>query len=185
MELYTDTYYIKRIKDGDVSCFACLIDKYGTQIYSLILKIVGNREDAEELTQDSFMKAFKSIEGFKGDCKFSTWLYRIAYNTAISSTRRQKQELLSIDDSGLENVSEDEIANMFGKGENRKMIEWLDMAIQRLTPDERALILLFYWKEKSIEEISTIMGISIANTKVKLHRIRKRLLILINEMKHE
>ena len=80
MELYTDTYYIQRIQAGDVACFACLLDKYSRPIHSLILKVVRSQEEAEELAQDTFMKVFKNLASFKGDCSFSTWIYRIAYN---------------------------------------------------------------------------------------------------------
>lgn len=90
MELYSDTYYIQRVLAGDTDCFACLIDRYGQPIHALILKVVHNPEDAEELVQDTFLKAFKSLGTFKGDCGFSTWLYRIAYNTALSSLRKKK-----------------------------------------------------------------------------------------------
>ena len=68
MELYTDTYYIQRIQAGDTACFACLLDKYSRPVHSLILKVVRNREDAEELAQDVFMKVFKHLSSFKGEC---------------------------------------------------------------------------------------------------------------------
>ena len=111
MELYTDTYYIQRIQAGDVACFACLLDKYSRPINSLILKVVQNQEEAEELAQDTFMKVFKNLASFKGDCSFSTWIYRIAYNTAISSVRKKRYEFLAIEETTLENVSEEEITN--------------------------------------------------------------------------
>ena len=107
MELYTDIYYIQRIQAGDVACFACLLDKYSRPIHSLILKVVRSQEEAEELAQDTFMKVFKNLASFKGDCSFSTWIYRIAYNTAISSVRKKRYEFLAIEETTLENVSEE------------------------------------------------------------------------------
>ena len=101
MELYTDTYYIQRIQAGDVACFVCLLDKYSRPINSLILKVVQNQEEAEELAQDTFMKVFKNLASFKGDCSFSTWIYRIAYNTAISSVRKKRYEFLAIEETTL------------------------------------------------------------------------------------
>ena len=169
MELYTDTYYIQRIQAGDVACFACLLDKYSRPIHSLILKVVRSQEEAEELAQDTFMKVFKNLASFKGDCSFSTWIYRIAYNTAISSVRKKRYEFLAIEETTLENVSEEEITNLFGQTEST----------------ERALILLFYWKEKTIEELVSITGLTASNIKVKLHRIRKKLFVLLNGMDHE
>lgn len=185
MELYTDTYYIQRIQAGDTACFACLLDKYSLPIHSLILKVVRNQEDAEELAQDTFMKVFKNIASFKGDCSFSTWIYRIAYNTAISSVRKKKHEFLAIEDTMLDQVSEEEITNMFGQATDEERIQKLEAALERLPPDERALILLFYWKEKTVEELVTITGLTQSNIKVKLHRIRKKLFVLLKGMGNE
>ena len=177
MELYTDTYYIQRIQAGDVACFVCLLDKYSRPINSLILKVVQNQEEAEELAQDTFMKVFKNLASFKGDCSFSTWIYRIAYNIFY--------EFLAIEETTLENVSEEEITNLFGQTESTEQVQRLEVALEQLLPDERALILLFYWKEKTIEELVSITGLTASNIKVKLHRIRKKLFVLLNGMDHE
>ena len=163
MELYTDTYYIQRIQAGDTACFACLLDKYSRPVHSLILKVVRNREDAEELAQDVFMKVFKHLSSFKGECSFSTWIYRIAYNTAISETRKKRHEFLAIEESVINNVSEQEVA------------EALD----------RTDILLFYMKEKTIDEVATITGLTASNIKVKLHRIRKKLFFVLKGMEEQ
>jgi RNA polymerase sigma factor (sigma-70 family) len=184
MELYTDTYYITRIQSGDTECFACLLDRYSRQVFSLIVKIVGNREDAEELAQDTFLKAFKNLSSFKGDSSFSTWIYRIAYNTAISETRKKKQEFLSIDETMMENVSEDDVAATMGSDSNETRIDKLNAALAKLPPDERAMITLFYMKEKSVEEIAEITTLSVANVKVKLFRIRKKLYVLLKGMEN-
>lgn len=182
MELYTDTYYIQRIQAGDTACFACLLDRYSQPVYSLIVKLVGNREDAEELTQDVFMKVFKHLSSFKGECRFSTWIYRIAYNTAISETRKKRHEFLSIEESLINNVSEEEVAASLGRSDNSEQLDRLDAALGQLPPDERAIILLFYMKEKTIDEVADISGLTPANVKVKLHRIRKKLFVLLKGM---
>lgn len=170
--------YILHTKDtsGDVACFACLLDKYSRPIHSLILKVVRSQEEAEELAQDTFMKVFKNLASFKGDCSFSTWIYRIAYNTAISSVRKKRYEFLPIEETTLENVSEEEVTNLFGQTESTEQVQRLEVALEQLLPDERALILLFYWKEKTIEELVSITGLTASNIKVKLHRIRKNCL---------
>lgn len=182
MELYTDLYYVKRIQDGDVACFACLLDKYSTQVHALILRIVGNREDAEELAQDVFMKVYKNIFSFKGESSFSTWLYRIAYNTAVSATRRRKMEYLAIEESQIDNVSEEEVADAMGRYDSSEQIARLERAIEYLSPDERAIILLFYMQEKSVDDIVAISGLTASNVKTKLFRIRKKLFVLLKEM---
>jgi RNA polymerase sigma factor, sigma-70 family len=185
MELYTDTYYIKRVQSGDAECFSCLIDKYSRPIHSLVFRIVGNREDTEELTQDIFMKVYRNLDSFKGESSFSTWIYRIAYNTAISETRKKKYELLPFDDAVIDNITENDVANAFGHVDKTEQIETLEKALEDLSPDERALILLFYMKDKSIDEISDITGLSASNVKTKLHRIRKKLYILMTKKKEK
>ncbi|MDR1202364.1 MAG: RNA polymerase sigma factor [Tannerellaceae bacterium] len=182
MELYSDTYYIKRIQEGDTTAYACILDKYSRQVYSLAFKVVRNKEDAEELAQDVFLKVFKHLNGFKGDSSFSTWIYRIAYNTAISYTRKKKQEWLAIEESMIVNVSEEEVANALGQTESDGQIEILDKALTQLPPEERAIILFFYMEEKSIDEIASITEFSVSNVKTKLHRIRKKLFVLMKEI---
>lgn len=147
--------------------------------------MVRNREDAEELAQDVFLKAFRSLSSFKGDCSFSTWIYRIAYNTAISGLRKKKYEFIAIEESQIENVPEEEIGEALGREELSGQLEKLDAALAQLPTDERALILLFYMKEKSVEELVSITGLSTSNVKIRLYRIRKKLLMLLKGMEEQ
>lgn len=185
MELYTDIYYIKRIQSGDTASFACLLDKYSRPVYSLIFRIVSNQEDAEELAQDVFLKAFRNLSGFKGDSSFATWLYRIAYNTAISATRKKKQEFLAIEDGQLDNATEDDLEEVYGPTKSEEQIIQLEAALELLHPEDRGLILLFYMEDKTIEEISGISGFTAVNVKTKLHRIRKKLHFILTEMRKD
>lgn len=182
MELYSDAYYIERVAAGDTGCFACLLDRYSRPIHSLILKMIRNKEDAEELAQDVFMKVFRNLPSFKADCSFSTWIYRIAYNTAISELRKKKQEFVAIEESQISNVSEEEVGELLGCTTVTEQLDKLEAALTLLPPDERALILLFYMKEKTVDELTVITGLSTSNIKVKLHRIRKKLFVLIKGM---
>lgn len=181
MELYTDIYYIKRVQSGDTASFGCLLDRYSRPVYSLVYRIVDNREDAEELTQDVFMKVFKNLAGFKGDSSFSTWIYRIAYNTAISATRKSKQEFLAVEDGVLDNATESDMTEMYGYPEEEDRMVDLESALNQLHPEDRGIILLFYMKDKTIEEIAGITGLSATNVKTKLHRIRKKLHLLLTK----
>lgn len=186
MESYADTYYIERIQAGDTASFAYLLDKYSRPIHSLIVRIVGSREDAEELAQDTFVKAFRSLSSFKGGSSFATWLYRIAYNTAISHTRKKRYEFLAIEDSALENVSGEDANDLLGQEATAaKQLVRLEKALTQLPPDERALVLLFYHKEKTIEEIVAITGLTASNVKTKLFRTRKKLYLLIQRMEEK
>ncbi|WP_280749314.1 sigma-70 family RNA polymerase sigma factor [Parabacteroides sp. PF5-9] len=182
MELYTDTYYIQRIQAGDTACFACLLDKYSLQVYTLIVRIVQNREDAEELAQDVFLKVFKNLSSFKGDSSFSTWIYRIAYNTAVSEMRKKRYEFLAIDEQLINNASENDIAEALNQTDANEQVEQLESALALLPPDERALILLYYMQQKSTEEIASIAELTVSNVKTKLYRIRKKLFVLLKNI---
>lgn len=182
MELYSDTYYIQRIRAGHIESFACLADRYSQTVFALIVRVVQNREDAEELTQDVFLKVFRKLDSFKGDCAFSTWLYRIAYNTALSAVRKKKLEWLTIDDSTLNNFADTAVDNGLDFETTEARIVLLEKALDQLSPGERALILLFYKEEKSIEEIALISSLTQTNVKTKLFRIRKKLYGLFKQM---
>ncbi len=185
MELYSDTYYIERIQAGDINSFGCLLDRYDRQVFSLIRKIVENREDAEELTQDVFLKAFRALPTFRGMCSFSTWIYRIAYNTAISATRKKRPVSLSIDEYQQSDLSEEEMQQTSDGNDAIYRVERLEAALGQLPPDERALILLFYMEQKNVGEIAEITGITVSNVKIKLFRIRKKLFVLLKDLEEQ
>ena len=174
-----ETHIIHRILKGETSLYEYFLDKYSQQVFILIIRIVENQEDAEELTQDTFLKAFEHLSSFKAECSFSTWICRIAYNTAISATRK-KQELIVMDSAMLMNISDQQIDDALND-ESGERVGKLNKAIKKLDAKERALISLFYNEEKTIGEIALILGLTESNAKVKLHRIRKKLYILITE----
>ena len=96
MQAKEDSYYISSILAGNISDFSILVDKYKDMVYTLAYRIVGNREDAEELAQDVFVKVYRSLKNFRGKSKFSTWLYSITYNTSISKVRKKQIERVSL-----------------------------------------------------------------------------------------
>lgn len=175
-----ETHIIHRILKGETSLYEYFLDKYSQQVFILIIRIVENQEDAEELTQDTFLKAFEHLSSFKAESSFSTWIYCIAYNTAISATRKRKQELIVMDSAMLMNISDQQIDDALND-ESEERVGKLNKAIKKLDAEERALISLFYNEEKTIGEIALILGLTESNAKVKLHRIRKKLYILITE----
>lgn len=175
-----ELHIITSILAGNTERFLYFLDTYGQQIFTLIVRMVGSPEDAEELTQDTFMKAFRHLSDFNGKSSFSTWLYRIAYNTALSSLRKQPNEVLSVDDRLWNNLTENEIDRALDE-EDEERIEQLQRALEKLTPDERALVTLFYEEDRPIAEICHILNQTEGNIKVKLYRIRKKLYILIKQ----
>jgi RNA polymerase sigma-70 factor (ECF subfamily) len=181
----SDNFYIEKVRNKEKSAYSFLVDRYKDMVFSIALKILRNREDAEELAQDVFVKAYQSLETFKGDSKFSTWLYRIVYNAAISKTRKKKIETVDLNYDLIDHYSTDEIKDdiyHLGYEEQKKIVTKI---LSDLEPDENIMITLFYFKEHSTEEISQIMNLSQSNVKVKLHRIRKKLLNEVNKIIHQ
>jgi len=182
MSTLPDAYYIEKIQAGETEYFAVLLDRYSNSVFALIIKIVSSREDAEELTQDVFLKVFSSLSSFQGNSLFSTWLYRIACNIAISFTRKKTYNWLAINESTIENIPEDELSNEVEQIEKEEQLVRLEKALEQLLPDERALVSLYYMQEKQIDEIASITGLSISNVKTKLHRCRKKIFLLMQTM---
>ena len=175
MKYQDDNHYIDRVLGGDVSAYAMLVAKHKNLVFSIALKILNNREDAEEIAQDCFLKAFQALKTFEKKSKFSTWLYRIVYNAAVSKTRKKKLEFIPMDNYVIHNYSEDDVAGGVDEIDPEEQKLMVEHALERLTDDENLLITLFYKGDNSIEDISNITGLSMSNVKVRLHRIRKKL----------
>lgn len=182
MEHSNDLDIVRRILDGEPGAYSLLLKRYQHQVHSLIKKIVVCREDAEELTQDVFVKAFTRLGTFRGEAGISTWLYRIAYNTAISATRKKKLPLNDFDENLIGNIADDEVDRLLEKENDERLLSLIEGALQRLLPEERALITLYYNGEKPISEVASITGLSVDNVKVKLFRIRKKIVYLVNQL---
>lgn len=179
MEYKDDIYYIDKVISGQTSYYSYIVDKYKDIVFSIALKVLKNREDAEEIAQESFIKAYKSLHTFKGKAKFSTWMYRITYNTCISEVRKKKIRYTSTDD--IQVGEEAEEMNFDGiPEENREKV--VKAALEKLPEDEYTLVLLYYFEDQTIDEISKVTGLSESNAKVKLFRARKKLHTILNEM---
>ena len=179
--LHNEKELIERITRGETELFAHIAEHYAQAVHTLVVRIVGSREDAEEVTQDVFVRVFEHLRLFNFKSSFSTWLYRIAYNLAISFSRHRRQTFYAIDESRLRKVSDDEVEQMETTADNEQQIEALARAIELLEAEERALITLFYYEERSVAECAEIMAQSENNIKVRLHRIRKKLYILLQD----
>ena len=179
MENQDENIYIKRILEGETNLFSYFAERYSRSIHSLIARIIPSKEDAEELTQDTFLKAFRKLDTFKGECSFSTWLFRIAYNTAISAIRKKRIILPIIDDAMLEGVSDELVDSVFEDDEDEIRLQKLEAAITKLTVEEKMLITLFYTDNKPVAEIAYLLELTTDNVKVKLYRVRKKLYVLM------
>jgi RNA polymerase sigma factor (sigma-70 family) len=172
----TDMEIISRVLSGDRQIFAELVSRYQNYVFTLVLRFAENREDAEEISQDVFVKTYRSLADFRGDSKFSTWLYTIARTTCITFLRKKKLQTISIDNEKasiqLENRESTFKANVV---EQKSRTAMVNESIQLLSPDDAQIITLFYKGEQSLEEIGQIIGMEPNTVKVKLHRARQRM----------
>ena len=188
MDTTTDQIHIEKVLQGDTNAFSYLVDKYKNMTYTVALKIVRNNEDAEEVAQDSFIKAYNQLHTFKGDSKFSTWLYTIVYRNAISKIRKKKITTTNIDSFVIENHKTDFDFPQIEAIKNGEQKKYVAKAINNLPEMDAFLITLFYLNESTVEEIKTITGLTKTNIKVKIFRARKKLynelsLLLKDELK--
>lgn len=180
------TDIIEKASGGDSGAFGVLVEQYSGQMYALALRICGNREDAEEVTQDAFIKIHENLKKFRGESSFSSWAYRITYNTAISYIRKHKRTRYS--ELYNERVHSEENRGILPEEENGEALTResnllrLENAMEKLPPDDKVLILLFYREDKPVREIAGIMDLSENNVKTRLHRIRKRLGVIYENL---
>ncbi|MGB5460218.1 MAG: sigma-70 family RNA polymerase sigma factor [Eudoraea sp.] len=181
-----DDYLIDKVIKGENNAYAELVDRYKQMVYTLAYKIVKNREDAEEVAQDTFVKAYNALNDFKGDSKFSTWLYKIAYYRSLDYLKKNKRrvETTKIDISEEYNIAS--LDDALDALEAKDRTEIIKHAIQKLPGEDSVLITLYYFETLSMNEISKVMGISPNTIKVRLFRGRKRLAkILENNLEKE
>lgn len=172
---------------GHQSAYAEVIRRNQRFVFTLAMRFVKNREDAEEVAQDSFVKAYHSLASFRQVSKFSTWLYTIVYNTAMTSLRKKGIKTIAIDDeeNGIQ-LGDIPLSFDINNAENKSRSFHLNQAIEQLPPDDATVLTLFYQGEQTLEEIATTMGIETNGVKIKLFRARKRLKEkLERNLKHE
>ncbi|HEY6503615.1 MAG TPA: RNA polymerase sigma factor [Chitinophagaceae bacterium] len=173
---HNDNEIISKVLSGDQQAYATLVNRYQSYVFTLTLRFTKNREDAEEVAQDIFIKAYRALADFKGNSKFSTWLYTIVNNTCITFLRKKRLEIHSLDKEGVF-----EVADSMDSGFRANMVEqkskvaMVNNAIGLLSPDDAEIITLFYKSEQSLEEIAQILGLETNTAKVRLHRARTRL----------
>ena len=184
---FSDIELIQQTLGGNQSAYADLVKRHQRFVFTLALRFSKSREDAEEIAQDCFVKAYRSLSAFQQQSKFSTWLYSIVYTTAMTALRKKRIDTLSIhdDDSNVQ-LAKQVAAFDTNQAENNSRSYYLNQAIEQLLPDDAAVLTLFYKGEQSIEEISQTLGIETNTVKVKLFRARQRLKEkLVHNLKHE
>jgi RNA polymerase sigma factor (sigma-70 family) len=165
-----DHILIDQLLAGDREVYAVLVNKYKSYAFTIAQKILQNRPEAEEAAQDAFIKAFHHLASFNRESKFSTWLYRIVFNTAISYRRKNRQQFQSIETTIIE--YDQDADGMLEKIDKKK---YLNQAMLKLSEADRGALTLFYLEEFSLEEIAEITGMQANTAKVRIHRARLRL----------
>ena len=182
-----DIRLVKLALKGQRLAFKRLVEKYQNFVFTITFKVLRSREEAEEAAQDVFIKVYKTLSSFEQKSKFSTWLYTIAYRTAIDKSRKKQLNTYSIDNDDsfiqIEDTGRDNPDKQLFRGD---LHDQLHQAIQHLKSTDATLITLFYLHEKSVKEIAEITGLSISNIKTKLHRVREALKkVLSKQLKAE
>ncbi len=175
-----DETLIKQALEGQQPAFAKLVTRYERYAFTLALRLVKNREDAHEVTQDAFLRAFRYLPDFRGDAKFSTWLYKIVYTTSLNFLRKQNPDIQSLDDETRPLKLEDKgTPDASYAMELKDRNAALQMAIDQLSSDDAGIITLFYLYEHTLEEICQITSLTMTNAKTKLCRARQRLKLIV------
>ncbi|WP_236262800.1 RNA polymerase sigma factor [Aggregatimonas sangjinii] len=177
----TDQPLIDAILAGDTQSFGIIVDRYKDLVFTLALRMLKHREEAEEVSQDTFIKVFRSLHKFRGESKLSTWIYKVAYYTCLDRLKKQKrtQHVVAIDEYTEHQITTiDNALDMMQKEERKEAIQ---DCLKLLPSTDSALITLFYFEELSLEEISKIVDLTVNNVKVKLFRSRKKLTGILRE----
>jgi RNA polymerase sigma-70 factor (ECF subfamily) len=171
-----DNEIISRVLKGEQNAYAELVNRYQAYVFTLVLRMIKSREDAEEVAQDVFIKAYRSLADFRGESKFSTWLYTIANTTSITFLRKKKLDMHSLDNEKVFEVADSKDSGFRANlVEQKSRVNMVNEAIAMLSPDDAEIITLFYKAEQNLEEISRILRLETNTAKVRLHRARTRL----------
>jgi RNA polymerase sigma-70 factor (ECF subfamily) len=178
----SDQVLVSRVQNGDVAAFDVLVRKYRERLYGVIYNLTSNREDAADLTQESFIKAFSSINRFQGKSAFFTWLYRIGVNTTLSHLKRNRfRRFFSLENIQEEGSNAQVLETLAAKHKSEKgallseLQEKLNEAMQKLSPKHRTVVVLFEIEGLSHQEIADIAGCSVGTVRSRLHYAKQQL----------
>lgn len=177
--LDSDRHIIEQIRSGQTRRYAVLIDRHKDRAMTLALRLTGNRQESEELVQDAFLRAYRSLDQFRGDAKFGTWFYRILYNLCLTKVSRRKgrpEQLDVSDERMLDNILVDEEeATIQERMEEDEMQQMIASEIAGMPEKFRTVLTLFYVQEMSYEEITAVLNQPLGTVKTNLFRARNLL----------
>lgn len=166
---------INEILAGDQGAARRLIDAHKDRLHAFIWRVVRNHHDAEELAQETFLKAFSKLDTFSTEYRFSTWLFTIAYRLSLNSLRRRKAMTGEMDFANMAGAEDDAADTVAQSEETRQLKTAIWDAVDRLSVPQRATVLLFYREAHSCQDIAEVLGMPVATIKSHLHRARARL----------
>lgn len=176
-----DQILINQIIAGDTNAFTLLVDRYKDLVFTLALRMLKNREEAEEVSQDTFIKTYRSLHKFKGDSKFSTWIYKVAYNSCLDQIKKNKKHLNNVEINEFTEHQVKTMDNAFDALVEEERNQLIQDCLQLLPSDDSFLLTLYYFEEQSLDEIANIVGLTANNVKVKIFRSRKKLAHILKE----
>ncbi len=177
-----DEYYITQTLNGNVNAYAFLVEKYKHMVFTLSIRIVKNREEAEEISQDVFVKAYTNLKSFKGDSKFSTWIYKIGYYASLDAIKRNKRQINSENIDEVYEADFGVLQNALSYLEEKERKSIIKKSLLKLNEDEQVILTLYYFEEMPLKEISEVVNLSVDNIKVKLFRARKKLATILEHV---
>ena len=178
---YKETDLVEAIKQGDHWAFSVFMDTYKNLVFSLALKMLKEKEEAEEVAQDSFIKAFNGIENFKGDSKLSTWLYKIVYYACLDRIKKKKSSYGTISLEDRYDISDHDALDASKIMEDKDLKREVKRCFDKIDEEDAFLLTLFYFEEQSLEEIGKLLDITTNNAKVRLYRARKKMASVFKE----
>lgn len=181
MHAKTEAHCIERIRKGDQGAFSWIVDKYKDMVYTLCVRMLSSEADAEEAAQDVFVKVYKSINTFKGNSKFSTWIYRITYNQCISIIRKKVKMIDLVDELPQTEVDESSL-DALEELRQEERNNFIKQAMEALPETDAFILTLFYFEELSLEEICEVTGQTNNNVRIRLHRARKKMYVVLKEI---
>ena len=177
-----DIFYIEEVKNGKVSAFSYLVEKYQDFVYSLALKMLKNAEDAEEIAQDCFVKAYTKLGTFEAKSKFSTWLYSIVYHTCVTELRKRKTNISSLEENMISDRDEFRLFEAITENKKEEQEKYINEALEKLPEEDNVLINLYYYEGLSVADIQEVTGMTESNVKIKIFRARKKVYTILQEL---
>lgn len=181
MTINNDQYIINQVIEGDTKAFSILVDRYKDLVFTLAIRMLKQREEAEEVSQDVFVKVFKSLHKFKGDSKLSTWIYKVTYNTCLDAIKKHKRKHIEVKIDKYNAYDIEVIDDAFEKLADDDRQKEVKSCVEALASEDSFILTLYYFEELSLDEIAKITALKANNVKVKLHRARKRLAVIMKQ----